>query len=84
MIVGTQPRKVENELVDEGFVGERLLARLLSSRVIANPAMVTVSAVVFQYQWCGYDLDCCRWDVIWDEESCDITSQGQAFDWVNQ
>ena len=62
--------------MDEGFVGERLLVRLLSSSVIVNPAMVTISAVVFQYRWYGYNLDGCRWDVIWDEESCYITSQG--------
>lgn len=33
----------------EGFVGERLLVRLFRSNAIANPATVTVSAMVFRY-----------------------------------
>lgn len=50
MIVGKYPSEVENELVGEGFVGVRLLVRLFRSNAIANPAMVTMSAIVFRYQ----------------------------------
>lgn len=33
----------------EGFVGVRLLVRLFRSNAIANPAIVTISAIVFRY-----------------------------------
>ena len=41
IIVGKYPREVENSLVGEGLVSERLFVKLLSSNVMANPAMVT-------------------------------------------
>lgn len=34
----------------EGFVGVKLLVRLLSSSAIAKPVMVIIRAVVFRYQ----------------------------------